>query len=285
MSADRSGGAEPRGVVVEGGGLTVAVSLDRGAKIVSLRDSSREWLAQAAPHMPTPPPGTAFVDAEMSGWDECAPSIVACTVDGWRVPDHGSLWDASFGLSGVTATVQSDRFSFSRSVEALSDGVLLSYRAWTDHDELPFLWAAHPQFVAPQGTSVRLPDSVANVVDVLGDQPVVQEWGLGLASIDSVEPGGCRKFYADPSVTVNSAALVHPDGSELLLEWSDVAPFVGVWFDRCAFSREPVIAIEPTTGYYDSLRTARDIGRVTHLRAGNPLEWSVKVRTSRAGGV
>ncbi len=272
--------AESAVVTVRGGGLTAAFAPGRGAKIVSLHDGIREWLAQPAAGAAPPAPGTPFVEAEMAGWDECAPSIVACTVGGRDIPDHGSLWDAEFASSGATATYHGAGFSFSRTVEAAPEGLVLRYRARSDGTAAPFLWAAHPQFVAPPGTSVRLPVPDPVVFDVLAPVPRETRWSGETATIDTVPVGGCRKIYLDPAVRIGAAELVHPDGRVLSLEWSQEAPYLGVWFDRGAFSREPVIALEPSTGYYDSLAIAVASDRVSVLEPGRTLEWWVAVRAS-----
>lgn len=274
--------ADARTVVVAGDGLRARFDPSRGAKIVSLHDGGREWLAQPDPGVPTPSAGTPFVDAEMAGWDECAPSIVACTVDGVDIPDHGELWDAAFEVAGATATWHGRSFVFSRTIRSAPGGLRLDYRASSLGGEVPFLWAAHPQFIAHAGTCVQLPSGVSTVVDVLSAAPRRLEWTEEISRIDSVSDRGCRKVYVAPDLSVASAALVHPDGARLDLTWSAAAPYLGIWFDSRAYSREPVIALEPSTGYFDSLAVAAAGGRVTTLRDGAPLEWWVDVRVSHS---
>lgn len=264
--------------------LAVEVDLARGAKIVSLREPDGfEWLAQRAPDRPTGP-GRAFVDAEMAGWDECAPSIVACRVNGREVPDHGDLWDVPFRAVGdvVEAVGESLGYRFSRRVVPVSGGARFEYHAEALDGPVPFLWAAHPQFAAPAGTRVELP-GVTEVVDVLDPALPTVPWTAALATIDSVEPGGCRKVYAPPTTSVSCARLVRPGGRALELTWSAECAYVGVWFDGTAYSAEPVIAIEPTTGYFDRLDRAIAAERVPVLEPGIPFTWWVEVRASEPG--
>jgi hypothetical protein len=261
-------------VITRGAGLTAVVDPVRGAKIVSLLDhDGREWLAQADPEAV---PGAAFADAEMAGWDECAPSIVACEVDGRDIPDHGDLWDSLFEIDGSTARGRGDGYAFERRIDPSPVGLRLSYRVLADRP-MPFLWAAHPQFAAPAGTRVQLPRSVDVVLDVLHPEPIPRAWGAKLGTLDTLEPGGYRKYYVDPNHPVFSASLVRPDGATLDLSWSRECPYLGVWLDNASFSREPVIALEPSTGFYDSLDTAVRANRVTRLEAGVPLEWWVEL--------
>ncbi len=220
----------------------------------------------------------------MAGWDECAPSINQCTVGGVAVPDHGELWTEEFNVAGATATARGRSFDyhFERCIEPTAAGLRLSYRAEALRDRVPFLWAAHPQFVAPAGSYVRLPDEVQTMVDVMAPQPRSLPWRHELATIDTVENGGSRKLYIDPDSPVFDSALVRPGGAELRLSWSHECPYFGIWFDRCAYSREPVIALEPSTGYFDSLETAVNARRVAVLEPGHPLEWWIDLEATVA---
>jgi hypothetical protein len=50
-----------------------------------------------------------------------------------------------------------------------------------------------------------------------------------------------------------------------------------VWLDNAQFSREPVAALEPATGFYDNLERAAAAGRVTRIAPGEPLAWTLEV--------
>lgn len=270
---DREWAALPR---IAGNGVTATVDPARGAKIVSLVDASGyEWLLP--PRAGEYPPGTPFTDAEMGGWDECAPSIVACPMAAGReTPDHGDLWDVGWeGGSELRVAGRSAPYTFRRAISASDHGLRLDYEVTADED-MPFLWAAHPQFSAPPGTRVHL--DVPEVVEVLDSPGTREPWTAARATIDTLSPGGRRKVYADPDRVVDHAVLSVPGHGELELRWSgDIAPYVGLWFDAGAFARRPVIAIEPTTGYYDSVAVAAAAHRVLILRAGRPVAWHVEV--------
>jgi galactose mutarotase-like enzyme len=274
--------------VVDGDGLTAIVSA-RGGKISSLRDGrGHDWLLPPRSDRPTPA-GTPFVDAEMGGWDECAPSIVACTAPtGELIPDHGDLWDVawvpdrrddanSVGARGWSAYGSSLFYDLHRTISSVSDGLRIDYRVSSRRDvPMPFLWAAHPQLAAPAGS--RLVVDCSTVVDALDEPDARMAWSPELSSIDSVPAGGCRKLYVDPDAPVESVTLVVPDAGELTLRWDPtLTPYVGLWFDQGAYAREPAIAIEPSTGFYDSLVGAIDNDRVLWVEPGRPVSWWVEV--------
>jgi galactose mutarotase-like enzyme len=270
--------------VVEGDGLT-AVIRGRGGKVVSLRGAGgHEWLLPPIAGRPVVR-GAAFVDADLGGWDECAPSIVACTAPaGEQIPDHGDLWDIDWvrdgdsdtGAAALLAYGSSLSYDMRRTVRPVASGLRFDYRVTTRRRvRTPFLWAAHPQFLAPAGSHLLI--DCATVVDAL-DHGVRQAWTPGLATIDSVEPGGCRKVYAEPDWRVESVTLVVPDAGELTLRWDPaVTPYAGLWFDQGAYARRPVIAIEPSTGFYDSLAAAVDNDRVLWIEPSHPVSWWVEV--------
>jgi hypothetical protein len=277
--------ADERTLVVAGSRLTATVLPNRGGKISSLRDDvGVEWLAQPDRAVGAPArTGANFLNAEMAGWDECAPTIVECVVDGVTLADHGELWNRSFAATGSTVGITDNSlgYHFSRDITATDDGLRFDYRVESLSNTIPFLWAAHPQFIAPAGTRVRLPGSVNRVVDVLAPDLPQSDWHDGLARIDAIEPGGCRKLYVHPDEPVFEAGLVRPDGSELVLRWAQQCPYLGLWFDKFSYRAEPVIAIEPTTAYFDSLATAVELGRAPIVSPSAPLSWWLELSIVR----
>jgi galactose mutarotase-like enzyme len=269
---------------IEGEVLSAVVNPQRGAKITSLVDAAgTEWLAQGRADHPSAP-GTPFIDAEMQGWDECAPTIVACRVSNHDLPDHGDLWDAEFDVDGdlVSAVGTSMPYRFQRRIQNTPTGLRLDYSAETLQGRIPFLWAAHPQFAAPPGTRVELPSTIESVVDVLDSSTPELAWTPELSTIDSLSMGECRKLYVTPSAPVDRARLIRPDGSALVMRWSDTCPYLGIWFDHGAYSATPVIALEPATAYFDSVERAVKLGRAPLLTPGHPLTWWVELEAHPA---
>jgi hypothetical protein len=270
---------------VAGGGLTATIDPVRGGRILSLRGpDGREWLSQPADRSRRPERGDAvFTASDPAGWDECAPSIDACEVGGSRIPDHGDLWTAEWTIVlaapdslELSVIGRSLGYRLVRRITATERGLRLDYVASAISTATPFLWAAHPQFVSPPGSVLELPASVSEVVDVLDpDQPVLS-WSAGLATVDSLPDGGCRKLYVAPDSRAGSATLRHPDGADLTMSWQNCA-YLGLWFDNRAYSREPVVAIEPSLGFRDSLSWAVEHGDAPVLAPGHDLRWSLEV--------
>jgi hypothetical protein len=74
------------------------------------------------------------------------------------------------------------------------------------------------------------------------------------------------------------ARFVPARGTRLRLSWDPfLVPYLGLWFDHCAFSREPVVAVEPATGWRDRLDLAAADGTVSWATPEAPLEWWIDV--------
>jgi hypothetical protein len=270
-------------------GIAIAVDAARGGRLRSLVGADgREWLAQS-PQLPAPPVETNpgfdsrgqqrhFTD-DLAGWDECAPTIDPCTVDGRHLPDHGDLWSVAWNVVehtdhrlAMSARGESLGYDLTRTIELRAAGMTIEYRATSDLGDLPFLWAAHPQFRASETTRVELDAGIDRVVDVLAAEDAPLDWSADLATAGTLEPGGSRKLYVDPGQRPTSATLVHDDGASLVLRFSG-CDYLGLWFDRAAYSSETVIALEPSTAYRDSLAWAIDNGTAARIPADGALRW------------
>lgn len=273
---------------VVGGGLEAVVVPGRGAKIASLRDSAGvEWLAQ--PAVPVPAPATAgvpFVEADMCGWDECVPTVDADVLGGAVLPDHGEAWTAPWTALGAGTwgfTGSALPYEFRRTVVPVSTGLRLDYEVVSTGPQAgPLLWAAHPQFSARPGSRIVLPPEVHDVEGVYGVD-ASQPWSDELASIDALADGAALKFWVDRRTPASWVGLAAVDGTMLRLSW-DVAevPYLALWVDAGMFSRERVIALEPSTGSGEKLSGAAVDRSCLWLEPGVPVRWSIDLAVVRA---
>ena len=285
-----------RGVALRSDDLEVVVLPRRGAKIASLRHrpSGREWLEQPAGDLRDPPTyGSAFTDAEMFGWDEMLPTIDASLYPdgeyrGTPLPDHGEVWTlpwetrpAGEDLLCWTAG-RALPFRVGRMMRLNEARLRLDYELSATGDApLWLLWAAHPQFaVDARGTRIVLPVQVRQLLNIW---PSVEPARVGWPSPDiestrGLPYGAGRKLYALPDAGLGSAGLIDSDGTWLRLTWDPaLVPYLGIWLDNGAYARHPVIALEPSTGYYDDLALAVSNRRVPQIQPGQSLRWSVDV--------
>ena len=88
--------AEKENVLIRAGACSITLLPHLGGKISSILIDDLELLqAQLAPLAPRTRT-MAFDASDASGWDECLPSVAACSIKTAiglaEVPDHGDLW-------------------------------------------------------------------------------------------------------------------------------------------------------------------------------------------------
>jgi hypothetical protein len=104
------------------------------------------------------------------------------------------------------------------------------------------------------------------------------EWCGDLVVERDVKPGEDRMLYAAPEV-VREASIVDPSGATLSLTWDRAfAPYLGVWMDNGRFASEPVVALEPTNGFFDELARAQRAGTVGLFAPGRRVSWWAQIR-------
>jgi galactose mutarotase-like enzyme len=159
-----------------------------GGKIASIRIGERELLqsplAAYGPRTRT----MSFDAGDASGWDECLPSVAACTVETGAgtvsIPDHGDLWRVEWksreqgignreqlgvGASEGSVALRGKCFSLpltlDRTVRLMETAkgwrLRVDYTVWNSgNSAAPWSWAAHPLFVAEAGDRIVLPGSI-----------------------------------------------------------------------------------------------------------------------------
>jgi galactose mutarotase-like enzyme len=292
--------------------LSVVMIPAMGAKIVSLLDrrSGVEWLIGPGERPFKPASyGAVFTEQDMSGWDEMFPTIVACAYPGpgprhgAGLPDHGEVWalpwqvlQAAEGSLSLTVSGRALPYQLTRAADFPAPGALrLRYTLKnTGADPMPYLWAAHPQFLCGTEGQVVLPDEVTQVVNTLS-----AEWGWGapetrfewpaatapdgnpvradLVGAPSLKRG--RKLFALPEVRPSWAAVLRRgSGAWLRFEWDpQQVPYLGVWVDEGAYNTPSVAAPEPMTAWYDDLALAYGNGHVPTLAPGQTDTWTLTV--------
>ncbi|RKP48938.1 hypothetical protein D7Z26_21520 [Cohnella endophytica] len=289
--------------------MELIVVPELGAKIVSLRykPTGKEWLVDSGSRFLAPVEyGSEFGQADLSGWDECFPTIVACgypaegVYKGALLPDHGELWSIPWEASAyggeLTCKVNGRAlpYEFTRSISFLDDNsVRIEYSAANLSSEpLSVFWCAHPLFVATEQSRIILPAEVTQLLCVDGGQRLTKgrlyEWPHGDGSlprgIDLIGPLAAkdsRKYYVNGRVEEGRTGLIERDSGEYVtLEWDPVQlPYLGVWIDEGRLiGHQTVCALEPCNGFYDRLDEAYGRGRTVRIEANQTERWALHVR-------
>lgn len=284
---------------VGGPGLRCEVQPDRGARIVSLQGADGwEWLT-ASERTPSTGTGLPFVRPGMGGWDEVAPTVQtdpdAEAPSGSRLPalpDHGDVWNIPWRVDhagpdrlAVSVELPSMPVTLFRTITATESGLRFLYRATTTSlDPLPLLWCAHPQFAAGPGTDVALESGGVHIAPDLTEMYPGEGKALDFAARPrhaTMPAGTSLKAFVDPEIRADAAVLSLPTGRSLRLDWdSRQLPYLGVFWDNGEFAAEPVLAVEPSTGWGERLSAATRQKRVLTVSLERPLEWELQLSVS-----
>jgi len=185
-------------VLIQAGTCAVTILPHFGGKIASIRIGEQELLQGPLANYAARNRTMSFDASDASGWDECLPSVAACSIEtpgGTRsIPDHGDLWrvewqsrdqgpgtrDQGPGTGRFRdqleaeagegpETLRGECFSLPLALERTMT-LTESGKGWelrldytvsnTGSSPAPWSWAAHPLFVAEEGDRIVLPDSI-----------------------------------------------------------------------------------------------------------------------------
>lgn len=179
-------GAGKENVLIRAGACSITVLPNLGGKVSSIRVHGRELLQPPLSPLAPRTRTMSFDAGDASGWDECLPSVAACTVltenGPAHIPDHGELWRVEWEKQGIgnreqgiedrSASLRGECFSLPLVLErrvALSE-VLGGWRLYVDYtltnsgcSPAPWSWAAHPLFTVEPGDQVILPGSIQSL--------------------------------------------------------------------------------------------------------------------------
>jgi len=300
-------------VVMRAGDCSVTILPHLGGKIASILIADQELLqSPLVPYAPRTRTMT-FDAADASGWDECLPSVAACTVKTEAgmasIPDHGDLWRVDWKTANHgPGTLRGECFSLPLTLERtllLSESAA-GWRLQLDYTlknegrfSVPWSWAAHPLFVAEAGDRIVLPESIKSLsvegsgggrLGIGGDKVAwpIASLADGSRSDLSLVQGpeseiGDKLFTGLLGDAENWCALERPRaGVRVKVEFDTTAtPYLGLWICYSGWparsgKKQMCVAMEPATAPVDSLARTGSWSRF--LSAGESFSWTMTVQ-------
>ena len=260
----------PAYATLSAGQSSVTILPALGGRIRDLTLGGRQWLW----HNPDRPFTAAAEDASLGesvgsgGFDECFPTVAACTLPSWvegakgaRIGERGALWrqrcDVAIATeehghsASCTWQIAPLSFEFKRRITVRPDGMLdLSYAATnTGGTRLPFLWAAHPVFPLTASTRILLPEGAQTRVWMSDAAPFAKvdaayAWPRvtgrvknGERAVDVSRPAAigarfaCTIFVALPRTETSLTIVEGRHALELRVHGRELS-HAGVWINR-----------------------------------------------------
>jgi galactose mutarotase-like enzyme len=277
--------------------MRVVVAPERGARVTSLVDrrTGREWLTQGEPPL-IPSAEACYGLAEAAGWDECFPTVAACTIADTYFRDHGDLWGRPWHVDAVGSTrlatvFRTDTYVFRRELRLEQTTLRALYRVENlTGAPKTVLWAMHPLFALQKGETIDLDGvralrptylSIAGQSTNLAPIPWPEGYSRLPFDISLVQgPDACfaGKFFAIGE-QMQGARFGGPSES-IEMRWNGL-DHIGLWVTYGGWpSPNDIVsvAVEPTTSSHDSLATAVEQGgEVRTLAARGIAEWQVSL--------
>lgn len=266
--------------------MKVTIDPSRGGKIRSIlsKTTSREYLFQDTRQGLS---SRDYADHDISGMDECFPTIVPCRYpgepwSGYSLEDHGLLWNREwkaelYGNQLLTAiSLEEFEIDFRRTAELVDEtSLLLNYVITNDADtEFEYLYAAHLLLDTDQHTSITYPAEMTQVyASVVLDNPVLKSnawhpWPPPEKALLHTplqpERNTLAKLFSQ-QLRQGCASVAHGDLDERLqIEFDTSAlPYLAILLSL-GFSvegkngRSVLFGLEPTSGIGDDLQMCRD---------------------------
>jgi galactose mutarotase-like enzyme len=251
-------------VVIKAGDCLVTLMPALGGKIASLRVASHELLQSPLQPLCPRTPTMDFSEADASGWDECLPSVAACTVQTEAgpaaIPDHGDVWRIPWRVlqaSQDSATMRAKCFSLPLEITR-SLIVSVSPTGWRIQMlysltnlgayKVPWSWSAHPLFAVEAGDRIHLPAEIralrleGSAANRLGNNGASVAWPqattsanntANLSLVSSTDSGIGDKLFAGPIQSSGAAwCVLERPGICLRLTVRFeplLTPYLGLW--------------------------------------------------------
>lgn len=296
------------GIFLENKILRVCILPELGAKIASIYYKPQDYEVLFQPvknEYSIPKYGDDFSLYDTSGADEMFPTIDKCIYpyDGYKgtpCPDHGELWSKSWDIEidgDVVKTYTTGiRFPYriERGISLSESGIDFNYTI-ENNGNFPLygIWAFHALANCDEKTRIILP-GVEEVVNVnktsryLGEIDRIHKFPQSIDSsgntlfLDNLRPqtaNNCEKYYVNGRGILNEAGMTQNRGKLIHRVFFDPekVPYLGVWINEGGFKGGYNLALEPSTGFYDSLEITKEKDGLEPIEAGEELEFWMRL--------
>lgn len=287
--------------------IIVRIVPERGGKIISLEDkrSGKDWIHHTDRPWEELRYGMSWGEGDRGGWDEMFPTIEACPCpdEPWtdkRYPDHGEVWsmpwNRDFDGDRLILTVEGVHvpYRLTKTIALVGNELKIDYRLdnTTPH-VFSYLWAAHPLLAVSPGMKLDTEPSSGNIqisyshLDRIGKQldvtsfPIASTNNGAEVNLSVMEDGStlaAEKYYFTDALQDGYASLADPvTGDRITFRFStEENPYLAIWANYGGFD-DYTFAIEPASGYMDSVDYAHRIGKVKQVQGYSTNHWTLSV--------
>ena len=304
---------EMKKIVVENDVLRIVVLPELGGKMISLlyKPLNKELLWKTPDReFQIPEYGADFEDYDISGFDECFPTISECKYptepwEGKTVPDHGELWGQNheYRLEDNQIYLKAKGvefpYTFEKSIRLVGNKIMMEYCVTNLSDlHWQILWSAHPLFNIGEGVSIKLPENAeiiiygdnrnklkpmkypcSCIIDKNGDKTDLSR------ILPGVEPKSLKVFTTP--LEQGWVEMAYPGGGPTLkVSFPEkIIPYLGIWINQGGYpskkSGDWNLALEPTSSPCDGLDEAIEQKCAMELEPHGTISWNMIIETKK----
>lgn len=287
------------------GRLSAVVMPDRGGKIASIYYPAKDFellFQNPSGNWGRADLSSAFEDYEAAGFDDTFPSIDPgiVKVNGKDIsyPDHGEIWtsrmEASAGEDEIRLSTDSRilDYRYQKTIRLDDSSIIISYRIEnTGGHAFPAIWTMHALTAIDDDTEIFIPDGISSIQNAFGEDgilpwekdgrlpyPITGDYDFRKA-LNKDDAGKCLKFYVPDAVTEGRCGYIYPSrGLRAVISYDpSKIPYLGFWKTIGGFRGDINIALEPSTGFYDSIANAAANGRCPIFNPGDILTFDIRI--------
>jgi len=291
-----------KAILMESDALKLTILPERGANIISMYDkkTNREWVWQNPSfNYRKPKYDDSFLDYDMSGYDDCFPTIgkEKCFAYPWKdivMPDHGEVWSLPwkyrFEKGKVLLNVHGIRFPYVLEKQVALDekcsAVTLCYRVTNFSPmDMPVIWCGHYMSAVTPGMEAFFPGDVEFTKD-LKPWSLEHHDQLSWIKFGKPETKVVAKYFSK-ELSGGFAGFYDPVTKDYLLYTFSTKqlPYVGLWINQCGFplpeSEYYNAGLEPTNGL-ETPGDTKKAGLLRYFKADSTIEWQIRITFGKA---
>ncbi|MCM3630549.1 DUF5107 domain-containing protein [Paenibacillus glycanilyticus] len=290
--------------------LLVRLVPERGGKVISLinKRSGKDWIHRTERPWTALHYGMNWEEGDQGGWDEMFPTIEACACpdEPWQersYPDHGEVWCIpwTYAIEGESLRLivegRQVPYRFSKKVSLAGSELLLDYEVVnpTTH-AFSYLWAAHPLLNIRAGMKLNVSPSLSEIEiaysqdERLGRMRDTNTFPIAsgrdgvavdLSVLEDKDKNAAEKYYFTAPLQEGDVQLTDPSsGDSMRFRFSpEDVPYLAMWANYGGYG-DYTFAVEPATGYMDSVYRAHELGKTKQAQPGSTNAWTLRVEIS-----
>ncbi|MDR9414962.1 MAG: hypothetical protein RI564_01670 [Gracilimonas sp.] len=282
-----------------------------GGKIISIksRTTDTEFLKQPfidIRKITEPEYGMDFLPPYSFGFDECFPTVEPCSyhlLNGNKVsiPDHGEVWNRKWDVAKTRNSIEMNirgidlDYKLTKKISLHNHLILMTYElSNTGSQDFRYLWSTHPLLHIEENDEILLPKDVHEVeVYYSNNKQLIKgdkyQWASNLKHnlvsniVQGVNSNFASKVFVKDPHTKKAGLYRRGEDQSIVFDFTySGIEQLGIWMTYKGWpensnNKDYTVALEPTTTSMDSLSEAIEQNDAKYIRAGESIDWSLKV--------